>query len=400
MVNRPLYLKKLMTFKNQPLIKVITGMRRTGKSTLLLLFADALRAQGVSEDHIIRLNLEDLENEPLQDYHKLYQHLKEAMQGKEHVYLLLDEIQAVDGWEKVVNTFYENGAADIYITGSNAKMLSSELSTLLSGRYVEITVYPLSFQEYLDFLPPARRTPVDAAFSAYLKYGGFPVIPGLPQTNDTIGIVLSGIYHTALVKDIAQRNAVRDAQLLEHLSSFLADSIGNPIATSRISSYLTSQGRKVSGTTIDNYLRMLAEAFVFYPAQRYDIKGKAYLKTQEKYYIVDTGIRNALLGFRPGDYSHILENIVYLELLRRGFHVSIGKLGALEVDFIAERMDERIYYQVSASALDEHTLERELRPLMSIPDQYDKVLLTMDRTYVRNYEGVKNVNIVDFLLER
>ena len=400
MINRPLYLKKLMAFKDQPLIKVVTGMRRTGKSTLLLLFSDALRAQGVPDDAIIRLNLEDLENEPLRDYHALYAYLKKQLQGKERAYLFLDEIQAVDGWEKVVNTFYENGAADIYVTGSNAKMLSSEISTLLSGRFVEISVYPLSFEEYLAFLPAPQRQDIDAAFQAYLKYGGLPVIPELPQQNDTIGLVLSGIYHTVLVKDIAQRNAVRDAQLLDRLSLFLADSIGNPIATSKISGYLTSQGRKVSGITIDNYLRMLTEAFIFYPVQRYDIKGKAYLKSQEKYYIVDTGIRNALLGYRAGDYGHVLENVVYFELLRRGYRVSIGKLGPLEVDFIAETMDEKCYYQVSASVMDEGTLQRELRPLQSIPDQYDKVLLTMDRTYIRNYEGIKNVNIIDFLLKR
>ena len=399
MIKRPLYLKKLMTFQNQPVIKVITGMRRTGKSTLLLLFADMLRSQGVPEDHIIYLNLEDLENEPLLDYHALYDFLKRKLQGTTGMYLLLDEIQVVDGWEKVVNTFFEKSAADIYLTGSNAKMLSSELSTLLAGRSVEIPVYPLSFKEYLGFLPKEQRADLDAAFQSYLKYGGLPVIPEMPQQDDAIGIVLSGIYHTVLVKDIVQRNAVRDPQLLEHLSLFLADSIGSPIATSKISGYLTSQGRKVSGITIDNYLRMLTEAFIFYPVRRYDIKGKAYLKTQEKYYIVDTGLRNALLRFRTGDYGHALENIVFLELLRRGCRISIGKIGKGEVDFIAEKMEDKTYYQVSASVLDEQTLARELQPLMNIPDQYDKVLLTMDRTYIRNYEGVKNRNIIDFLLE-
>lgn len=399
MIKRPLYLKKLMTFQNQPVIKVITGMRRTGKSTLLLLFADMLRSQGVPEDHIIYLNLEDLENEPLLDYHALYDFLKRKLQGTTGMYLLLDEIQVVDGWEKVVNTFFEKSAADIYLTSSNAKMLSSELSTLLAGRSVEIPVYPLSFKEYLGFLPKEQRADLDAAFQSYLKYGGLPVIPEMPQQDDAIGIVLSGIYHTVLVKDIVQRNAVRDPQLLEHLSLFLADSIGSPIATSKISGYLTSQGRKVSGITIDNYLRMLTEAFIFYPVRRYDIKGKAYLKTQEKYYIVDTGLRNALLRFRTGDYGHALENIVFLELLRRGCRISIGKIGKGEVDFIAEKMEDKTYYQVSASVLDEQTLARELQPLMNIPDQYDKVLLTMDRTYIRNYEGVKNRNIIDFLLE-
>lgn len=398
MIQRELYLQKLATFRDQPLIKVITGMRRAGKSTLLLLYAEYLQAQGVPADHIISLNLESLEHEGLRDYRALYRYLQQEIAGRQQVYLLLDEIQAVDGWERVVNTLFEAGAADIYVTGSNAQMLSSEISTLLAGRYVEIAVFPLSFREYMLFLPEAERADRERAFQRYLQYGGLPVIPRLPQTDDTIGLFLSGIYNTVLVKDIVQRNAVRDPQLLEQLTRFLADSIGSPISTQRISGYLISQGHKTSGITIDNYLRMLGEAFIFYRAQRYDIKGKAYLKTQEKYYIVDPGLRNALLGFRSGDYGHTLENVVYLELLRRGYRVSIGKLGALEVDFIAERMGEKAYYQVAASVLDEHTLQRELTPLQKIPDQYPKYLLTMDRSYIKDYEGIRNVNIIDFLL--
>ena len=398
MIKRDLYLKKLIAFQNQPLIKVITGMRRSGKSTLLMLFAAYLREQGVPDNQIIVMNLESLEYDAYLDYRKLYRYLKEQIQGKSQVYLLHDEIQAVDSWEKVVNSLYEEGLADIYVTGSNAKMLSSEISTLLSGRYVEIAVFPLSFREYLSFLPEERRHDKDAVFQRYLKYGGLPVIPRLPQDDNTISLFLSGIYNTVLIKDVVQRSAIRDPQLLDQLTHFLADSIGSTVSTSKISGYLTSQGRKVSGITIDNYMKMLEEAFIFYRAQRYDIKGKAYLKTQEKYYIVDTGIRNVLLGFRDGDYGHILENVVYLELLRRGYKVSIGRLGTLEVDFIAEKMDEKVYYQVSASVMDAQTRDRELTPLRKIPDQYKKVLLTTDRTYIRDYDGVRNVNIVDFLL--
>lgn len=399
MIPRDQYMETFFRFRGQPIIKVITGMRRSGKSTLLALFAEALRKEGVPSDHIVMMNLESLRNEAYRDYRKLYAYLSERLQGEPPFYLLLDEVQATDGWERVVNSLFEEGAADIYLTGSNAKMLSSELSTLLSGRYVEIPVYPLSFREYLTFLPEERRSDREAAFQSYLTYGGLPIVPSLPQDEQTVSTVLMGIYNTVLVKDIVQRNGVRDAELLGRVATFLADAVGSPISTHRISGYLTSQGRKVSGGTLDNYLRMLEEAFIFYRARRYDIKGKALLKTQEKYYIVDPGLRNALLDFRGGDYGHVLENVVYLELLRRGYRVSVGKLGALEVDFVAEKAGTRKYYQVAASALDETTLERELRPLLAVPDQYEKTLLTMDRTFIKDYDGVRNQNILNFLLE-
>lgn len=380
-----------------PLIKVITGMRRVGKSTLLDLFSEHLREQGVQDEQIIRMNFELMEFDEITDYRKLYRYVKEH-QTKDYCYLLFDEIQQVASWEKAINSLYMEGNVDIYITGSNANLLSSDISTLLSGRYVEIQVYPLSFREYLDFLPVEKRQDKEKAFQQYLQYGGLPVIPSLPQKNDTIELFLSGIYNTVLMKDIVQRNAVRDPSLLESVVRFLADNIGNPVATSKISGYLTSQGRKTTAATIDNYLSMLERAFIFYRAQRYDIKGKLYLKTQEKYYIVDNGIRNVLLGFRDGDYGHILENIVFLELLRRGYHVSIGKIGNLEVDFIATKTDRKVYFQVSASVLDDKTRERELKPLREIPDAYEKVLLTMDHSYIKDFEGIKNINIIDFLL--
>ena len=376
MIPRDHYMTQFFRFRGQPLIKVITGMRRSGKSTLLALFAEALKKEGVPSDHIIAMNLESLAMEEYRDYRKLYRYLKECLQGEPPFYLLLDEVQATEGWEKVVNSLFEEGAADIYLTGSNAKMLSSELSTLLSGRYVEIPVFPLSFQEYLTFLPAERGADREAAFQSYLTYGGLPIVPSLPQDEETIGTVL----------------------ILERVATFLADAIGSPVSTHRISGYLTSQGRKVSGATLDNYLRMLEEAFIFYRAQRYDIKGKALLKTQEKYYSVDLGLRNALLDFHGGDYGHILENVVYLELLRRGYRVRIGKIGSLEVDFIAEKAGIRRYYQVSATILDEATRERELRPLFAVPDQYEKYVLTMDRTFIQDFNGIRNQNIIDFLL--
>ena len=397
MTNRDVYLKKIIKLKDQPLIKVLTGMRRAGKSTLLDLWERKLIDDGIAPEHIIHINFEFMLWDDVKDYRALYQLLQEQMAGKEHVYLLLDEIQLVQNWEKAINSIFAEQKADIYVTGSNAKMLSSEIATLLSGRYVLIEVYPLSFREYLDFCPDEKQH-IDEAFQQYLQFGGMPVIPGMPQDMNVIQTVLSGIYNTVLMKDIVQRNAVRDPALLEQIVRFLADNIGNPVSTSKISGYLTSRGRKTTPGTVDNYLKMLRDAYIFYRADRYDIKGKLYLKTLEKYYIVDNGLRNALLGFHGGDYGHVLENLVYLELLRRGYEVGVGKLGNLEVDFIASKPTRKVYYQVSASIMDEKTRDRELTPLQQIPDQYEKVVLTMDRTYIKDFNGIRNVNIIDFLL--
>ena len=398
MKKRDLYLNKLIKFKDKQFIKVITGIRRCGKSTLLKLFKEYLLENDVSEKQIIYINFESMQFDDIKDYKLLYEYIKEHIAKDSRTYLLLDEIQEVVHWEKAVNSFLVDFNVDIYITGSNAWLLSSELSTLLSGRYVEIKMLPLSFKEYMDFIKePSNDREKD--FQSYLRYGGLPPIIELNNNFDMIQPFLSGIYNTVLMKDIVQRNTVRDPAMLDNLVRFLADNVGNSISTKKISDYLTSAGRKTTPATIDNYLQMLEKAFIFYRANRYDIKGKLYLKTQEKYYIVDTGIRNNLLGLRNMDYGHILENVVYLELLRRGFDVYIGKIGNMEVDFIAVKANKKIYYQVSASILDEKTKNRELRSLMSIPDQYDKILLTMDRPYVEDFEGIKWVNIIDFLLE-
>lgn len=398
MIKRELYLKKIKNFQDKPLIKVITGMRRAGKSTLLNMLAEDLKEQGIRDEQIVRINFESMDFDVIRDYRQLYAYIKEK-RIPEAMYLLLDEIQQVDSWERAINSLFMEGGVDIYITGSNANMLSSDLSTLLAGRYVEIQVFPLSFQEYLLFLPQEVRENKSEAFENYMKYGGLPLIPSLPQENDTMEMFLAGIYNTVLMKDVIQRNAVRDPALLENIVRFLADNVGNPVSSSKVAGYLTSQGRKTAAATVDNYLQMLTKAYIFYRAQRYDIKGKMYLKTQEKYYIVDNGLRNALLDFRQGDYGHVLENIVYLELLRRGYHVAIGKVGTLEVDFVASKAERKVYYQVSASVLDDATRERELKPLEAIPDAYEKVLLTMDRTFIRDFEGIRNINIVDWLLE-
>jgi hypothetical protein len=399
MKKRDYYLDQLASYKDKPFIKVITGMRRCGKSSLLSLFEDHLISSGVKNDHIIRMNFESMANDHIQEYHALYDTITEKMPGKKtRYYLLLDEIQLVESWEKAVNSLLVDANVDIYLTGSNAFLLSSELSTLLSGRYVEIKMLPLSFKEYLDFIDAPKTSKPADYFPNYLLYGGLPNIPMLIANPETITAFLTGIYNTVIMKDVVQRNFVRDAALLDNVLRFLAANVGNIVSTKKISDYLTSSGRKTTSDTIDNYIRMLESAFIIYRVNRFDIKGKQYLKTQEKFYMVDSGIRYSLTGQRNTDYGHVLENVIYLELLRRGYEVSIGKVGTLEIDFVATKADEKIYYQVSATILDSTTRDRELAPLQAIKDNYAKIILTMDKSVFTDYEGITNVNIIDFLL--
>ena len=400
MKNRDLYLDQLIQFRDKKLIKVITGLRRSGKSTLLSLFENHLIASGVKRKQIIRINFESFEFNEITSYKELHAYIKERMNDtNKKYYILLDEVQQVASWERVINSFLVDANVDIYITGSNAYLLSSELSTLLSGRYVEIKMQPLSFKEYLDFLESDKEMSLPEKFNQYLEYGGLPTVVELLDNPDTIGPFLEGIYNTVLMKDVIERNGVRDAALLESILKFIAAHIGSIVSTKKISDYLTSSGRKTTSDTIDNYLKMLENAFIIYKANRYDLKGKMFLKTLEKYYIVDIGIRNRLIGLRNTDYGHVLENIVYLELLRRGYEVTIGKIGSLEVDFVASKTNEKIYYQVSATIMDEKTRVRELRPLESISDNYPKYILTMDQTVFNDYSGIRVKNIIDFLLE-
>ena len=400
MKNRDLYLNQLIQFKDKKLIKVITGLRRSGKSTLLSLFENHLITSGVDRNHIIRMNFESFEFDEITNYKELHAYInKRILDPNKRHYILLDEVQQVSSWERVINSFLVDANVDIFITGSNAYLLSSELSTLLSGRYVEIKMQPLSFKEYIEFLDSDKEMNLPEKFNQYLEYGGLPTIVELLDNPDTIGPFLEGIYNTVLMKDVIERNGVRDAALLESILKFIAANIGSIVSTKKISDYLTSSGRKTTSDTIDNYLKMLENAFIIYKANRYDLKGKMFLKTLEKYYIVDIGIRNKLIGLRNTDYGHVLENIVYLELLRRGYEVTIGKIGSLEVDFVASKPNEKIYYQVSATIMDEKTRERELRPLESISDNYPKYILTMDQIVFNDYSGIRVKNIIDFLLE-
>lgn len=344
------------------------------------------------------MNFESFELDEIQDYKKLHQYIDERLLHKEDkYYILLDEIQRVSSWERVINALLVDANVDIYITGSNAYLLSSELSTFLSGRYVEIKMQPLSFKEYLDF----RGDSVDlgTAFNQYVEYGGLPTVVELIDNPKTIGPFLEGVYNTVLFKDVVARNAIRDAALLENILKFIGGNIGNIVSTKKIADYLTSSGRKTNSEIIDNYLKMLENAFIIYKANRYDLKGKRLLKTLGKYYMVDTGIRNQLTRLGNTDYGHILENIVFFELVRRGYEVTIGKIGDKEIDFVASKAKEIIYYQVCATIMDEKTRDRELEPLMTLTDHYPKYILTMDQMVYRDFEGIRIKNIIDFLLE-
>lgn len=399
MISRDNYLERLKAFKDNKLIKVITGIRRCGKSTLLELFKEYLKGEGVSDDNIIHINLELMKYDDVRDYKTFYNLITEKIKNNDRCYLLIDEIQQVDKWEKAINSMNVEFNVDIYITGSNAYLLSSEISTLLSGRYVEIKMLPLSFKEYLEFDHLPHDWTLEDKFNQYLKFGSLPAVPTLPQDNTTINEFLLGIYNTVIVKDVISRNNIKDIGLLEQIVKYVVANTGNIISANKISGYISSQGRgeTTKATTVSNYLDMLEKAYIIYPVKRYDIKGKEQLKNLAKYYVVDTGIRNMLMGYSDSDFGHVLETIVYLELIRRGYQVFIGKWYELEVDFIAVKQDEKKYYQVCLTLMDEKVKERELAPLKAIPDNYEKTILSMDKTYITDYEGIKFENIIDFL---
>lgn len=394
MVLRERYLDKLIQLRDKQLIKVVTGVRRCGKSTLLLQFQNYLKKQGVAPEQIIALNFEDIVNEELLDYHKLYDYVTARLLPDKMTYIFLDEIQAVPEFQKAVDSLFIKDKADVYITGSNAYLLSGELATLLSGRYVEIQMLPLSFGEYFELVGGSRRD----AWNAYFQNGGFPYTASIDDAAVRKDY-LSGIYNTVLLKDIVARKRISDVALLESVIKFLFDNVGNVVSSKKIADSLTSYGRKTTPITVENYIEALMESFILYKAGRYDVKGKQHLKSLEKYYLVDIGLRRLLLGDRNVDIGHLLENIVYLELLRRGYKVSIGKVENLGIDFIAESGGDRIYYQVAASVLDPGTFAREIAPLKKVNDYYPRYILSMDEIPM-NEDGIKQLNIVDFLLSR
>ena len=399
MIIREKYLKKMIDAKDTDFIKVITGVRRSGKSTLLLMFRDYLLANGVKEENIVHINFESAKYDDIKDYKDLYKYIEDKVKD-EKIYLLLDEIQSVSSWEKAINSFKVDFNMDIYITGSNAYLLSSELSTLLSGRYIEIKMYPLSFKEFLVFNNYDENN-LEEKFNEYLKYGGLPAITLIKGNDELILSYLNDIYNTIVKKDIIDRNNIKDVALLENIIKYLFNNVGSPISSNKISDYLNSNKvvQKSNHQTIDNYLNMLEKSYIIYKADRTDVKSKSLLKTLGKYYVSDSGIRNIILGFRNINEGHLLENIVYLELLRRGYRVNIGKIGDYEVDFVAENPHTIRYYQVAQSISDEDVRTREIRSLENIPDNYEKIILSMDKSINNDYNGIKVRNIISWLLD-
>lgn len=397
LIKRKEYLQQLINWRDKKVIKVITGVRRCGKSTLMDLYKSCLLEQGVANEQIISINFEDYDYIDLLEPRNFYAYIKERILSDGRMtYFFFDEIQNVKDFERVVDSLYIKPNVDIYITGSNAYMLSSELATLLSGRYVEIKMLPLSFKEYVEVSGDEHELP--RKYRNYIETSSFPYVLDMKQDARVIREYLNGIYNTIVVKDITQRNRFPDTMMLESVLRFAYDNIGNILSTKKIADTMTSDGRKIDTKTVEKYLNALMESYMLYQCKRYNIKGKQYLKTLDKYYAVDMGMRKVLLGSKAMDAGHILENIVYLELLRRGYDVYIGKVDDLEVDFVA--MDDKgmTYYQVSATVRDEKTLKRELASLQSINDHYPKILLTLDDDPEMEYAGIRKINALDWLL--
>lgn len=405
LINRPEYLTQLIQHKDVDLVKIVTGIRRCGKSSLLDLFHQYLSTSNVPASNIIHMNLESLRYRNLTDYLSFYDYVSSLIPAAGKTYLIFDELQAVAHWEKAVESFRLDFDVDIYITGSNAYLLSTEFSTLLSGRYVEIRMLPLSFKEFLTFYEFETAVIMEEKFQKYLQFGGMPILKEYHFHEGRSTQALEGIYSTVVLRDILQRNNQADQNMLHKIILFLCSNIGSITSPNSIGNVLSHEGdiqqvkgKNVAGKTVDKYISMLRSAFIFYSVGRYDVKGKQLLKTLGKHYIIDLGFRNMLLGCRDADRGHIIENIVFLELLRRGYRVYIGKIGETEVDFVAEKPNDKLYVQVTESMQSPETRERELRPLRMIQDNYEKIVLSMDRDFIQSYDGIKSLNLIDWLL--
>lgn len=400
MIYRSDYMHRLQAFKDNKIIKVVTGLRRSGKSTLLQMYRDELVANGVSPSQIQFVNFELMKYDYIRTYRQLYDFITQNMVVGKKNYLFFDEIQQVEGWEKTINSLTLEYDTDIYVTGSNAYLLSSELATLISGRYVEIKMLPLSFKEYYEYYKNDGKS-ADELFNEYLKYGGLPQLLSLPSDEKTISSFLESIYDTVILKDVVGRNKLKDIDLLKRVFAFVCGNVGSITSTNSMAKYIAMEAkldRSLRPATIGNILEMLENAFIIYKANRYDVKGKEVLKSLEKYYVTDTGLKNTIVGYNLENYGHSIENVVYLELLRRGYKVYVGKCDNKEIDFVAIKKEETRYFQVTESLSDAKTQEREVAPFYSTNDFYEKTIITTDKTYATNVNGIKIVNLTDFLL--
>ena len=396
MIERPNYLAELISFKDKDLIKIVTGIRRCGKSTLFDLYINYLLLNNVEKKQIIRINLEEYEYNDIVDYKDLYNYINSKLLIDKMNYVFIDEVQRVAEFQKACDSLYIKKNVDLYITGSNSRLLSGELATLLSGRYVEIKMLPLSFKEYISYV---GENGIEKQYVDYITRSSFPYTLKLDTYKD-IRMYLDGLFNTVIVNDIAERKEIADIGMLKDIIKFMFDNVGNLCSSTSIANTMTSNGRKISVPTVEKYLEALVESFVLYKVSRYDIKGKSYLTTGSKYYLSDVGLRYYLLGSSAVDEGRILENVVYLELIRRGYDVYIGKNDDTEVDFVAVNEKGEEYYQVSYTVKDKNTLERELKPLNNINDHNPKYLLTSDYTPYTSHNGIKQINVFDWLLER
>lgn len=400
MKNRSLYVNQLVKYIDTPVIKIITGIRRCGKSYLLRLLTNRLLENGVQMEQIIKIDFESLSYEPYRDYKSLYEFVLNSVKNKDKkVYILIDEIQEVKEWEKAIRSFTVDLDCDIYLTGSNAHLLSSELATYLSGRYVELELYPLSFVEYIDFyeLDVENSHKIEEAFYDFLKYGGFPGLYQMPNDDELKIQYIKGIYNSVVLKDVVQRNGIRDIELLERILVYIMDNIGQVFSAKKIADYIKNQGRKVGVESVYSYIHALENAMILYSAKRYDVKGKKILDRMEKYFLADLGFRYSMLGYRPDDISQLLENVVFLELKRKGYQVYVGKEENREIDFIATKRGEKLYVQVTYLLASEDVIQREYTPLTRINDNYRKIVVSMDRMPQGNKEGIEWLNILDFI---
>lgn len=397
MIKRERYTSKLIQYRDNDFVKVITGVRRSGKSSLLALFKEYLLEQGIEENHIVEINYEKYTFDDLKDNNSIHDYIKSRTSNGEKMYLLIDEVQEITEWAKVINSLRVSFNADIYVTGSNARMFSGEHLTYLSGRYIEIKVLPLSFKEFLDFKAYVDGD-IEKYFNEYLRIGSFPAV-SLANQQELVDAILSGLFDSIFTRDIILRGKIRDEGAFYKVAKFVFENIGNNTSANAIKNTMISHGHKITSDTVDNYLQLMCDAHMLYQCKRYDIRGRERLKTNGKYYVVDTGLRNKLIGYRQGNLGHIIENIVYLQLLRLGYEVTVGKNMSYEVDFIAVKGIKRLYFQVSLTALDQSTYEREMKALQIINDQYPKYLITMDKLDLSK-DGIIHLNLFDVLLEK